>query len=328
MGKPLMSTAALIDKMTKKGITFKYSTEDEVTHYLENVNNYFRTACYRKNYEKHKKGKNKGKYIDLDFLKLQELSVIDMHLRHIVSKMSIDIEHALKVSLVKYFSMYNLDGYNTYIKEFLNENEYIKNNISRLRKNSYNSNLVNKFFKFSDVGTLIDYDCPIQAFVEILTFGDFVKFYFFCQREERLRVGDSKLVLCDSELLAKSNIINLVKSLRNGSTHNNCLLENLNVDKSIKTPPKLISIVKEIGGISTSARENKLKVRVILEFVALIIIYEELVSAKIKRYRFNEVKKLIVRMKEKSELMKGNDLVKSSYDFIVKVVEKVVDKNQ
>ena len=68
---------------------------------LTNVNNYLRTASYRKNYQKYRNGIHKGKYIDLDFSYLQELSTTDMHFRFIVSKMCLDIEHDLKVKMLK-----------------------------------------------------------------------------------------------------------------------------------------------------------------------------------------------------------------------------------
>lgn len=81
INKPKQTAAQLITKMKNKGITFKYITEEEAAEYLTDKNNYLRTAAYRKNYQKHNKGLNIGKYIDLDFSYLQELSTIDMHFR-------------------------------------------------------------------------------------------------------------------------------------------------------------------------------------------------------------------------------------------------------
>lgn len=64
---PKLSPEELIQKMKDKNIRCELKSEEEVTEYLKNHNNYFRTASYRKNYEKYLKGRNKGKYIDLDF---------------------------------------------------------------------------------------------------------------------------------------------------------------------------------------------------------------------------------------------------------------------
>lgn len=83
-----------------KGVTFRIIDEKNAVSYIKDVNNYLRTASYRKNYVKHTLGENKGKYIDLDFAYLTELSTIDMHLRNILFKMCVDVEHAIKTQLI------------------------------------------------------------------------------------------------------------------------------------------------------------------------------------------------------------------------------------
>ena len=65
----------------EKGITFSHVSEKEAEKYLFKVNNFLRTASYRKNYQKYQKGSNEGKYSKLDFAYLKELSTIDMHFR-------------------------------------------------------------------------------------------------------------------------------------------------------------------------------------------------------------------------------------------------------
>lgn len=65
--KPKQTAQQLINKMkVEKGIKFKYISEHDAETYLTNVNNYLRTASYRKNYQKYRNGIHKGKYIDLD----------------------------------------------------------------------------------------------------------------------------------------------------------------------------------------------------------------------------------------------------------------------
>ena len=111
--KPKQTAHQLIQKMnSEKGISFKYTSKSQAETYLTDVNNYLRTAAYRKNYQKHTKCINTGKYINLDFAYLQELSTIDMHFRFIISKMCLDIEHALKVQILKDIENNpNTDGY-------------------------------------------------------------------------------------------------------------------------------------------------------------------------------------------------------------------------
>ena len=53
--KPKQTAQQLVRKMkNEKGISFNYISEADAEHYLLNVNNYLRTAAYRKNYPKYK----------------------------------------------------------------------------------------------------------------------------------------------------------------------------------------------------------------------------------------------------------------------------------
>lgn len=63
-----MSSHELIEKMkNKKGIKFELIKENDAEKYLTDINNFMRTASYRKNFLKNQAGKDAGKYIDLDF---------------------------------------------------------------------------------------------------------------------------------------------------------------------------------------------------------------------------------------------------------------------
>lgn len=50
--KPIKSAAELVAHMQKKGITFDIVSPEDAALYMENNNNYFRVASYRKNYNK------------------------------------------------------------------------------------------------------------------------------------------------------------------------------------------------------------------------------------------------------------------------------------
>jgi len=51
----------------KKGIRFNIADEKSAKEFLINNNYYFKVKSYAKNYAKHLNGKNKGKYINLEF---------------------------------------------------------------------------------------------------------------------------------------------------------------------------------------------------------------------------------------------------------------------
>ena len=187
--KPKLTAVQLVDKMKKKGITFKYITEEKAAEYLTDKNNYLRTAAYRKNYQKYNNGTNKGKYIDLDFSFLQELSTIDMHLRFLISKMCLDIEHDLKVRMLKNIETDpTTDGYDI-VNTFLSQNFYIVGKLEATSASPFTSDLIHKYFTIQRVynnqkgkkeNKIVAYnDCPAWVLLEMLTFGDFIKFYEF-----------------------------------------------------------------------------------------------------------------------------------------------------
>ena len=96
--KPSKSPSVLVNDMhDNRGITFKYIKIDEAITYLEKHNNYFRLASYRKNFEKHQDPSKSEKYVELDFLHLKDLAIIDMYYRFIVIKMCSDIEHSISL---------------------------------------------------------------------------------------------------------------------------------------------------------------------------------------------------------------------------------------
>ena len=58
-----------------------------------------------------------------------------------------------------------------------------------------------------------------------------------------------------------------------------------------------------------------------LEFVSLLYVYNLIVSDKVKLHRIKELNGLFFdRMLDKKEFFKNNQLIKSNYDFICKVI--------
>lgn len=316
--KPKQTALQLIAKMKSKGITFKYTTEEKAAEYLTDKNNYLRTAAYRKNFQKYNNGSNIGKYIGLDFSYLQELSTIDMHFRFLISKMCLDIEHDLKVRMLKNIETDpSTDGYDI-VNTFLSQNTYIVGKLEATSASPFTSDLIHKYFTIQRVynpqkrkneNKITDYDdCPAWVLLEMLTFGDFIRFYeFYSSTRTYTKIS--------------SPIINLVKSLRNGAAHNNCILADLAHGTS-RAPAEISQAIAKIPSISTKQRQKKLSCRPMLEFVALLYTYNLIVSDKVKYHRTQELKDLFFnRMSEKKAFFQKNELIKSNYEFACKVIE-------
>ena len=100
--KPKKTAEELVQMLhDEKGIQFHLISEEQAVECFSKRNNYLRTASYRKNYPKHIAGPNAGKYIHLEFAYLTELSTLDFYLRELLQQMCIDVEHDLKVSLLR-----------------------------------------------------------------------------------------------------------------------------------------------------------------------------------------------------------------------------------
>ena len=100
--KPKKTAEELVQMLhDEKGIQFHLISEEQAVECFSQRNNYLRTASYRKNYPKHIAGPNAGKYIHLEFAYLTELTTLDFYLRELLLQMCIDVEHDLKVSLLR-----------------------------------------------------------------------------------------------------------------------------------------------------------------------------------------------------------------------------------
>ena len=62
--KPRLSLEGQVEHLKQKGVLFNIMDEEAAKEYLTQNNNYFKLTAYRKNYDKHPDGENKGKYIN------------------------------------------------------------------------------------------------------------------------------------------------------------------------------------------------------------------------------------------------------------------------
>ena len=325
--KPILTSTQLVSKMKEeKGISFSLVSELEVKEYLFNVNNFLRTASYRKNFQKNQKGTNKGKYINLDFAYLKELSIIDMHFRMEVIHLCIDIEHDLKVKILQEVETNSkIDGYSI-VKDFLASNEKILKRIAANCSSPFTCDLIRKYFTIEEqidsitnkrVNNISKYDdCPIWVFLELITFGDLIYFYkFFCEQNE-------------IKPIISNSLLHLVKNLRNGCAHNNCILANLSSSTS-KAPQEISRLVSNIKGISKSQMQKKLTCRPVLEFVTILYVYDRIVSEKVKEKGVEKLYSLISnRMLRNKNYFTNNELIKSTYEFSKKILLFFYEKDK
>ena len=316
--KPKMSAADLVIKMRdEKGITFNLVSEAEAERYLSDINNYFRTASYRKNYQKYQRGANQGKYMDLDFGYLRELSSIDWKLRRCINDMCLDIEHDLKNRLLHDIEIDpNEDGYQI-VEDFINQNPYLIGKLAPTTISTYTGELMRKYLtvtttynqarrRHETVITAYN-DCPVWAFVEFITFGDFIRLYCgYYDKNNLPRMTTS--------------ILSAVKSLRNACAHNNCTLSNIEYGTT-HAPVEITQLVMSVNGITPSQRRKRLSSRFLFEFTCLLYAYQQATASNDGHESLTDLLRVFLhRMTQNANYFQRNNLILGAYDFATKLL--------
>lgn len=317
MGKrenePKLVSSQFIERLINKGITFDLITEDEAVKFLEQNSNYFKLTSYRKNFSSNIIG-GKRIYSNLDFKHLVELSKIDMVLRYQLVKMCLDIEHSLKVKLMNAIENDpSEDGYTIIENYFSSQNEETRQKVLNEIKRNSNSIYYHKLLKKHNIdwssNDLVDF--PVWAFMEVISFGSFLDFYYkyFMQVDRK----NAKYI----------HLLNNVKQVRNASAHNTCMLNNLYANSSqIDYSPSLL-ITSFVGNakISETMRKSKISNNVLYQITSVFYIHNKYVSSnllKAKRY-----KELFEIMESSMEVVgiyfAKNDLITSSMQYLHKI---------
>ena len=303
MRKRKLTIDEQIDYMkNKSGIKFNIVSEEEAKTFLTNNTYYFKIKAYAKNYEKYQEGKNAGKYINLEFAYLQELSTLDMYFRRIILKITLDIEHFLKTQLLRDFQNNDAeDGY-TIINEFFQEYDYVENNIDIKGKNSTCTDLVLKYKG----------DFAIWNIVEVLSFNDFTKLYQMYYKKYWNRESMGAFLWS-------------IRLLRNAAAHNSCLLNSLRTPYryNIRPNQRVINYLSKIENISRTARGSRMKNPVMHDFIVTLYVFNKVISSKkVKEITMTELKDLVDnRMPRNKDFFEKNQVLIAYYDFAKKVID-------
>lgn len=296
--------------MKSKGIKFTILTEDEAKVYLEHNTYYFKIKEYAKLFDKFSNPafpEKIGKYVNLEFAYLKDLATIDSYIRKIILRMSIDIEHYLKVKLISDFNKTNEDGY-TIVKDFLscNPKHYEEEWNAKLHGTPC-SHLVEKYKD----------GFAIWNIIEVLSFGDFREFFkFFYLKYAPVLYGKSHSPY--------DYLINPVRILRNASAHNNCLISSL--AHPYVSPEKMntnYEINRLLGnnhfkGKTTATNLSK---PLIHDFCVLLYLYYKVAPQEVQIYTFSELFTLFIkRIPKHKEFYQNNATLLSAYNFTRDVI--------
>lgn len=304
MHKKKLTIDGQIEHMDSKGIKFEIISKDAAKSFLAHNNYYFKLKSYAKNFNQYPFGEKKGQYLHLDFAYIKELSILDMYLRKIILKMSLDIEHFLKTKMLYDLSINATeDGYNI-VKMYLDYDFMREKRLYDKIGNSASSDLITKIKSGEE-------DFALWNIVEAMSFGDFIEIY----------------QLYYSEYPSKNygSFLWSIKFLRNAAAHNNCLLNtlrqpyNINIHKT----KEIMTHLSKIKSISSGVKSKWMQNPAVHDFIVLLFVYFDLIESKdIRNSGKKELEWLFNdRMLEHKEYFSKNDTIKESYNYVARVIQ-------
>jgi len=297
---PKLTVPQIISYCTDElGITFNLMGEEAAMQFLQKNNFFFRLKLYAQTCPEQTK---KGKYKGLDFGHLVELSTIDMFLRKLLFKMTVDLEHYLKVKLVNDCQTNPADDGYEVVENFLRGHESVRAYIRQFAGgNFYGANVFSRHVQSP----------AVWNFVEMISFVDFISFYGFYYREFRQECTYVKHF--DS-----------VRRLRNACAHNSSLISSFKQVPNFRYDMDTSFELLQGGlGIGNGVISSSMRVPVLNDFAVMLSVYTRLVSSPmVKEKTFQEMKDFFDgRMVAHKDYFESYTDVNSSYRFARCVLE-------
>ena len=281
------------------GITFNLKSEEEAAVFLAKHNYFFRLKQYADFGEKTKS----GKFINVDFGQMVELSTVDMFLRKLILKMTLDFEHYLKVKIINDSQENPADDGYAVVESFLETHNRVRHLIENLNNSSnfYNRQVFEKYKETPSVWSI----------VEMLGFSDFIDFYAHYYQYFHLK--------CEYTPHFDS-----VRRLRNAAAHNTCMISNLKPQNWFKSD---IEINFELLGakldVGNGVISSCLKAPVLNDFAVMLSNYVKLISSpKIKEKTLEEIQDFFNgRMILHKDYFENVNEIKNAYHFAKAVLD-------
>lgn len=317
--KPMMKTSEMVSHLKHKNIKFEKMSEDDALRYLKYNNNYYNVTAYRHNFAKYPSpaGKYEGLYQDLDFAYLKDMAIIDYRVRLLLFKMVIDIEHYLKIRILNIIEEIDEeDGYkivNSYLKYDYNNSKISKNVNDSIRRKVTNNNYKDVFIQYDFDGNRKIENIPVWEFLEIITFGELIRFYDFFIHEYNLKKEYQYV-----------QILKDIVKLRNAVAHNTSILSQLAERDDIH--PVTCNIMEYLKdcNIGKTTRKNKLNNSRIRQITCTLYMFNKVVTSDgIKENICKEINKLFFyRIVLHKDYYNNNELLKSVYLYFKNIIEK------
>lgn len=292
---PKLTVSQLISHMRDDlGLAFRFVSEEQAFEFLQKNNFYYRLKPYMANF-----GRNhKGRFLDLDFGHLRELSTIDMYLRKLLFKMSVDAEHYFKVHLVNDCQNNSFDDGYAVVGTFFKKHPAALEKFKKFRAGS--SYGIAEDSESLNVWTVAEF----LPFLEMTTFFEFYYDYFEMKDEF------AKLFVS-------------VRRIRNASAHNSCMLNALSPVQNFKYDPEFFVQFQNVGyGLTHGEVASALKVPFLNDFAVMLKAYSKIVSSpNVKTETFREMQEFFTgRMRKRKDWFEKCGKIRAAYKFALAVL--------
>ena len=237
------------------GITFNIMSEESAKTFLQKNNYFFRLKQYAETWTERT---SSGKYVRLDFGHLVELSTIDMFFRKYIFKMTIDLEHFLKVKIVNDCQNNECDDGYQVVDAYFEKCPWIKDKIQKEKKLTEYSGYDSDEYKVHPA---------VWNMAEMLTFNDFIYFFSFYYDYFHLK--------CEYTKQFES-----IRRLRNASAHNVCILCNFTPFNNFSLDYETYLLLSQANiGMSPTTISQLLRVPVLNDFAVMLHLYTRLCTS-------------------------------------------------
>lgn len=304
--KPMLSPEAQIEHLKARGVTFELCDEQEALAYLRTNTYYYKLAAYRVLFPKRIGGAHDGEYSNLNFAYLRDLDQLDRQLRRFLLPMTLEVEHAAKVRLMREIEQREPNGYtivNEYFESLSDYNRaYRTREIERLQADLYTDELIRKY----PLGRM-----PVRVMFEVLSFGAFINFYLYCTNRWH-----------DREMKAQHYLLRQAKAVRNAVAHSSDIINGFASNNSHIHTAQSTNETLQDAGISRSTRRNKMRNPRIQQIVMLLHAYRLFTcNRESMRLACMDAHVLSSMMHEVEQWSSNNDAVRSSFTFLRLVLD-------
>ncbi|NDJ28055.1 MULTISPECIES: Abi family protein [unclassified Campylobacter] len=307
--KPKLSLDEQIKHMEAKGIQFNIINQNEAKDILSSRTYYFKLKSYAKIYNKD----NLGRYVDLEFAYMYEISKIDVALRSFILDVALAIEHLAKTLLLNDFNQSNEDGYSI-IERFLDSEEgqntqkTIESYLNGVNLHSGgNYALVQKYHN----------QMPIWVLIEIISFNNFIKLLTFYQKDTNRKIIQNQ----NNKDIKLEDRLDSTKWLRNLSAHSNCILIKILDTTTRKYMYKQLSAYRKnfVFKDDTYTLESMMSKSLVVDFLEMIHLFFKICKSRNMKNNFiTNFNDFMQYVRKYQETLNSNQKLKNFFEFIEK----------